>query len=165
MLRTTVMSFACLASAALNSAMAGDAYSIKNIGLELASDIASAAVEACRKEGYQVSVVVVDRNGLVRVAMRDDLAARFTLQISEEKANMAIMAGTSSGDFRSRRDDIRAEINHMDGLIVMQGGLEIIAGGSRLGAIGVSGAPGGDIDEACAQAALEKHAERLDFLE
>ena len=159
------MSFACLASAALNSAMAGDAYSIKNIGLELASDIASAAVEACRKEGYQVSVVVVDRNGLVRVAMRDDLAARFTLQISEEKANMAIMAGTSSGDFRSRRDDIRAEINHMDGLIVMQGGLEIIAGGSRLGAIGVSGAPGGDIDEACAQAALEKHAERLDFLE
>jgi uncharacterized protein GlcG (DUF336 family) len=159
------MSFACLASAALNSAMAGDAYSIKNIGLELASDIASAAVEACRKEGYQVSVVVVDRNGLVRVAMRDDLAARFTLQISEEKANMAIMAGTSSGDFRSRRDDIRAEINHMDGLIVMQGGLEIIAGGSRLGAIGVSGAPGGDIDEACAQAALDKHAERLDFLE
>ena len=165
MLRTTVMSIACLASAALNSAMAGDAYSIKNIGLELASDIASAAVEACRKEGYQVSVVVVDRNGLVRVAMRDDLAARFTLQISEEKANMAIMAGTSSGDFRSRRDDIRAEINHMDGLIVMQGGLEIIAGGSRLGAIGVSGAPGGDIDEACAQAALDKHAERLDFLE
>jgi len=159
------MSIACLASAALNSAMAGDAYSIKNIGLELASDIASAAVEACRKEGYQVSVVVVDRNGLVRVAMRDDLAARFTLQISEEKANMAIMAGTSSGDFRSRRDDIRAEINHMDGLIVMQGGLEIIAGGSRLGAIGVSGAPGGDIDEACAQAALDKHAERLDFLE
>jgi uncharacterized protein GlcG (DUF336 family) len=144
---------------------AGDVYSIKNIGLDLAKDIAAAAVDACRKQGYQVSAVVVDRNGLLRVAMRDDLAPRFTTQISEEKANLAVMAGTSSGDFRNRRDDIRAEMNHLDDLIVMEGALEIIAGGARLGAIGVSGAPGGDIDEACAQKALDKYADRLDFIE
>ena len=150
---------------AFNTATAADAYSIKNIGLDLATDLATEAVKQCRKQGYQVSAVVVDRNGIVRVAMRDDLAPRFTLQISEEKANLAVMAGTSSGDFRNRRSDIRAEMNHLDDIIVMEGALEIIAGGARLGAIGVSGAPGGDIDEACAQKALDKFAERLDFLE
>jgi len=150
---------------AFNTATAADAYSIKNIVLDLATDLAAEAVKQCRKQGYQVSAVVVDRNGIVRVAMRDDLAPRFTLQISEDKANLAVMAGTSSGDFRNRRSDIRAEMNHLDDIIVMEGALEIIAGGARLGAIGVSGAPGGDIDEACAQKALDKYAERLDFLE
>ena len=155
----------CLVITAINIAHANDAYSIKNIGLDLATDLAQAAVAECRKRGYQVSAVVVDRNGLVRVAMRDDLAPRFTLQISEEKANLAVMAGTSSADFRSRRDDIRPEMNHLDGIIVMEGALEIIAGGARLGAIGVSGAPGGDIDQACAQQALDKYVDRLEFIE
>lgn len=146
-------------------AIAKDTFSIKNIGLDLAKDLAAEAVDACRKKGYQVSAVVVDRNGLLRVALRDDLAPRFTLQISEEKANLAVMAGTSSADFRKRRGDIRAEMNHLDGIIVMEGALEIIAGGARLGAIAVSGAPGGDIDQACAQQALDKYAERLEFIE
>jgi uncharacterized protein GlcG (DUF336 family) len=165
MIKKLTFSLLVFIATALNSAIANDAFSIKNIGLELASDLAREAVSECRKQGYQVSAVVVDRNGLVRVAMRDDLAPRFTLQISEEKANLAVMAGTSSGDFRSRRDDISREMNHIDGLIVMEGGLEIIAGGNRLGAIGVSGAPGGDIDQACAQQALDKYADRLEFIE
>ena len=159
-----VITLALFASSA-TTASAGDAYEIKNIGLDLAMDIAAAAVDECREQGYQVSAVVVDRNGLLRVAMRDDLAPRFTLQISEEKANLAVMAGTSSGDFRNRRSDIRAEMNHLDDIIVMEGALEIIAGGARLGAIGVSGAPGGDIDEACAQTALDTYADRLDCIE
>ncbi|NNL06422.1 MAG: heme-binding protein [Gammaproteobacteria bacterium] len=154
-----------LIATSINAAHANDAYSIKNIGLDLANDLAQAAVAECRKRGYQVSAVVVDRNGLLRVALRDDLAPRFTLQISEEKANLAVMAGTSSADFRNRRDDIRAEMNHLDGIIVMEGALEIIAGGARLGAIGVSGAPGGDIDQDCAQHALDKYADRLEFIE
>jgi uncharacterized protein GlcG (DUF336 family) len=154
-----------LVTITIHTVAANDVYSIKNIGLDLATDLATEAISECRKKGYQVSAVVVDRNGLLRVAMRDDLAPRFTLQISEEKANLAVMAGTSSADFRNRRDDIRAEMNHLDGIIVMEGALEIIAGGARLGAIGVSGAPGGDIDQACAQKALSKHAERLEFIE
>ena len=149
----------------MNSAVANDVFSIKNIGLDLAQDLAAEAVSACRKKGFQVSAVVVDRNGLLRVALRDDLAPRFTLQISEEKANLAVMAGTSSGDFRNRRSDIRPEMNHLDGIIVMEGALEITAGGHRLGAIGVSGAPGGDIDEDCARAALDKYADRIEFIE
>ena len=165
MIKKLLISLLALLTTAINIAHANDAYSIKNIGLDLATDLAQAAVAECRKRGYQVSAVVVDRNGLVRAALRDDLAPRFTLQISEEKANLAVMAGTSSGDFRSRRDDIRAEMNHIDGIIVMEGALEITAGGARLGAIGVSGAPGGDIDQACAQHALDRYADRLDFIE
>ena len=163
MARTLILSgLLCLY---MNSAVANDVFSIKNIGLDLAKDLAAEAVSVCRKKGYQVSAAVVDRNGLLRVALRDDLAPRFTLQISEEKANLAVMAGTSSGDFRSRRTDIRPEMNHLDGIIVMEGALEITAGGHRLGAIGVSGAPGGDIDEDCARAALDKYADRIEFIE
>ena len=64
--------------------------------MELARDIASAALLACRKMGYQVSVVVVDRGANMRAALRDDLATRFTLEIAHRKANMSIMAGMDS---------------------------------------------------------------------
>lgn len=146
-------------------AIAADAISTKGIGMELARDMASDAVLACRAQGYHVSAVVVDRHGLVRATLRDDLAARFTIQIAEEKANMAVMTGMDSGEFRKRRADIRPELNHIDGLIVMEGGLTIDAGGYRIGAIGVSGAPGGDKDADCARKAIEKNQERLDFIQ
>jgi len=142
---------------------AEDMISVKTIGMELARDIASEAVLACRKMGYQVSAVVVDRNGNIRAALRDDLASRFTMQIAEEKANAVIMSGISSGQFVKSRSDIQQELNHIDGLIMMQGGEPVNAGGSRIGAVGVSGAPGGDVDEKCAKEALEKFEERLEF--
>jgi uncharacterized protein GlcG (DUF336 family) len=144
---------------------AEDVFTLKTIGMELARDIASETVLACRKQGYAVSAVVVDRNAILKAALRDDLASRFTLQIAEKKANMAMMSGINSGEFRSSREDIRSELNHIDGLIVMQGGVIISAGGVRIGAVGVSGAPGGDLDEACALKALDKLIERLDFAE
>ena len=147
----------------VSTAQAEDMISVKTIGMELARDIASEAVLACRKMGYQVSAVVVDRNGNIRAALRDDLASRFTLQIAEEKANAAIMSGISSGQFVKSRPDIQQELNHVDGLIMMQGGEPVLAGGSRLGAVGVSGAPGGDLDEKCAKEALKKFEERLEF--
>lgn len=142
---------------------AADVVSSNNIGLELAQDIASGAILACRKNGYNVSAVVVDRHGLVRAALRDDLAARFTLEIAERKANMTVMAWTESGEFRELRSDIRPELNHIGGLIVMEGGLMIRSGGYNLGAVGVSGAPGGDVDAACAKEALESLNERIEF--
>lgn len=144
---------------------ASDSLNVKTISMELAKDIAVESVKACRKKGYQVSAVVVDRNGLIQVALRDDLASRFTLQIAEEKANSVILSGQNSGAFRRARGDIRQELNHMDDLIIMQGALSIEIAGSRIGAIGVSGAPGGDKDEACAQQALDTLSERLEFAE
>ena len=142
---------------------AADVVNQHNIGMELARDIASETVIACREEGYSVSAVVVDRHGLIRAALRDDLAARFTLEIAERKANMTVLAWTESGQFRQSREDIRQELNHIDGIIVMEGGVRIISGGLNLGAVGVSGAPGGDKDAACAQKALNKLNERIEF--
>lgn len=145
------------------SSQASDIVSDKSIGMELARDIANETILACRKDGFHISAVVVDRFGLTRAALRDDLASRFTLEIAERKANMTVMAWTDSGQFRSARSDIQQELNHIDGLIVMEGGIKIVAGGRNLGAVGVSGAPGGDKDAACAQKALEKLMERLEF--
>ena len=145
------------------TAQAADVLTERNIGMELARDIASETIAACRADGYHVSAVVVDRHGLMRAALRDDLAARFTLEIAERKANMTVMAWTESGQFRSAREDIRQELNHIDGLIVMEGGVRIVSGGFNLGAVGVSGAPGGEKDAACAQKALEKLNERIEF--
>lgn len=142
---------------------AADVISDKNIGMDLARDIANETVLACRKQGYHVTAVVVDRYGLLRAALRDDLAARFTLEIAERKANMTVMSWTDTGQFKKLRADIRPELNHIDGLIVMEGGVKIVAGGYNLGAIGVSGAPGGDKDAVCAKAGLDKLRERIEF--
>jgi uncharacterized protein GlcG (DUF336 family) len=145
------------------SAQAKDVVSDKSIGMELARDIANETVLACRKDGFNVSAVVVDRHGLLRASLRDDSAARFTLEIAERKANMTVMAWTDSGAFRKARSDIQQELNHIDGLIVMEGGIKIVAGGYNIGAVGVSGAPGGDKDAACAKKAIEKLNERIEF--
>ena len=144
------------------TAQAGDVVSDKSIGMELARDIASETVLACRKDGYHVGVVVVDRHGLVRAVLRDDLAAHFTLEIAERKANMTIMAWADSGDFAKARPDFK-EINHISGLILLEGGVKIVAGGYNLGAVGVSGAPGGPKDAACAHTALKKLSDRMEF--
>jgi len=145
------------------TAQAADVVQQRTIGMELARDVASEAVLACRKAGYQVSAVVVDASAAVRAVLRDDVAARFTIELAQRKANMVIMGGTSSGAVAENRADIRTELNQIDGLIMLRGGLPIVVGGYRIGAVGVSGAPGGDKDEACAQAALDKLEDRIAF--
>jgi uncharacterized protein GlcG (DUF336 family) len=131
--------------------------------LELAEDIAHAAVEACRADGWQVTAVVVDRSGIPQAMLRDLNASRFTIQIATEKANAVILSGVASAEFRRNREDIRQEMNHVDGILVLEGGVPIRAAGSLVGAVGVSGAPGGEKDEACALRALETVRERLEF--
>lgn len=157
------LGFALVLLLANSSIHAKDVIADKSIGLDLARDIANAAVLACRKDGYHISAVVVDRYGLMRAALRDDSASRFTLEIAERKANMTVMAWTDSGAFRKARGDIQQELNHINGLIVMEGGVKIVAGGYNIGAIGVSGAPGGDKDAACAKKSLDQLNERIEF--
>lgn len=159
-MRPTFIALALIAAAPLHAA---DLVPVRQIGLDLARDLATHTLEACRKDGYNVSVVVLDRAGNVQVALRDTLAARHTLEIAERKAGLVILSGGDTGSFRQARSDIRPELNHIDGLIVMTGGLPIRAGGALVGAIGVSGAPGGERDAACAEAALAKLEERLEF--
>ncbi|MEJ2308312.1 MAG: heme-binding protein [Gammaproteobacteria bacterium] len=154
-----------LLAAASPPSHADDLISVKQISAELASDLAWEAVRACRAKGYQVSAVVVDRSASPQVVIRDTLAPRFTIQIATEKANAVILSRVSSSEFRRNREDIRMEMNHVDGLLVLEGGLPISAAGSMVGAIGVSGAPGGDKDAECAMEALEKIEARLEFAE
>ena len=157
------LGFALVLFLANSSIHAKDVIADKSIGMDLARDIANAAVLACRKDGYHISAVVMDRYGLMRAALRDDSASRFTLEIAERKANMTVMAWTDSGAFRKARGDIQQELNHINGLIVMEGGVKIVAGGYNIGAIGVSGAPGGDKDAACAKKSLDQLNERIEF--
>lgn len=148
---------------AVAGASANDVITVHRMSMELARDVAQASVEACRAQGYQVTAVVVDRSGDVQAVLRDVLAPRFTYQIARDKANAVILSGVRSSEFRRNRDDIRMEMNHVDGILVLEGGVPIEAAGSLLGAVGVSGAPGGDRDEACALSGIETVQERLDF--
>ncbi len=142
---------------------AGDVVKIERMSLELATEVAKRSVESCRAQGYWVSAVVVDRSANVQVVMRDTYASRFTMEIAEQKANAVIMSGTDSSTFVKNRADIRNELNNIDGLIMMSGALAVKSGDVMLGAVGVSGAPGGDLDAACAAKALKSLEERLAF--
>lgn len=146
-------------------APATDVLLVRQMGPGLARDIVDAAVANCRDKGYQVTAVVVDRDGIVQALLRDVYASRFTLQIAEQKANATILSGLPSAQFRANRGDIRAEMNHVDGVLMLEGGVPIEAAGSLLGAVGVSGAPGGDQDALCAQAGVDAVRERLQFVE
>ena len=158
--------FLALAACSLNALGAGpDLLPVKQITLDLANTIAMKTIEACRAEGYNVSAVVLDRAGIVQAALRDTLASRYTLEIAKRKAGTVILSGVASGEFAQSRQDIRPEIDHIKGLIVMAGGLPIEAAGSLVGAVGVSGAPGGDKDAACARAGLKAVQEKLEFAE
>lgn len=164
MLKRPIALVALVASlSAGGAAMAEDIIKVRLMGSDIAADISRAAVHACRDEGYQVSAVVLDRAGDILAAQRDIFATRHTFEIAQRKAGLTIMSGVASVAMRDDRSDIRAELNHMDGVIVMEGALPIRAVGSLIGAVGVSGAPGGDIDARCAQAGIDAVQDRLDF--
>ena len=147
------------------NAEAGDLVSVQRMGMELAADLVGAAVLACREQGYQVAAVVVDRAGVPQAMLRDVLASRFTIQIARDKANAVILSGISSSEFRRNRGDIRQEMNHVEGVLMLEGGVPVRAAGALIGALGVSGAPGGEKDEACALQAVASVQERLEFAE
>lgn len=146
----------------LSAALADDGLvSFKQLSMELATEIAQKSVLECRKQGYQVTAVVLDRAANMQAMARDAYASRFTIEIAERKAGAVMLSGSDSGTFRKNRGDIRPELNHIDGLIMMEGGLPIRAGGQLLGALGISGAPGGEKDAACGVAVLKSMEERL----
>jgi len=145
--------------------LAQDVVPARLMGLELAQDIARGAIDACRKDGYQVSVVVVDRSGRVQVLLRDIFSNEQFSSLAEGKAQAVIMSGGSSAALRENRPDMVNELNLLPGVFVLRGGLPIQVAGSTIGAVGVSGAPGGDKDEDCARHGLDLVQERLDFAE
>jgi uncharacterized protein GlcG (DUF336 family) len=142
---------------------AAELLTTKVLPLDMARTIAASAIAACRKDGYQVSVVVTDRSGEPLVVMRDVYSNRYFTQLAHGKANAVIMANTSSAELRRNRGDMVNELNLLDGVMVLAGGLPVQAAGSLVGAVGVSGAPGGELDEGCARAGIEAVLEELEF--
>lgn len=137
----------------------------KSLGPELALDLARAALDSCRTRGYQVAVAVVDRAGVTQVMLRDRFAGPHTPSTASGKAWTAVSFKTSTTDLNavSQPGMMQAGIRNLPGAVVIGGGLIVEAGGSLVGAVGVSGAPGGDADEACARAGIEAIRDRLEF--
>lgn len=155
---------ALIASVVTTSVHANDAalaISVKRLTLEAARKIAHAAIAECRKKGYQVSVTVVDRNGIPQVMERDTVAPPVSAAISKDKAYTTANFSTNTGELTRFKS---SPLYYRDGLQMSAGGLLIEAGGHLYGAVGVSGAPGGDIDESCAKAGLDSVLADLEML-
>jgi len=142
-----------------------DTVPARLLGLDLARDLAGAALEACRKEGYRVAVVVTDQSGDPLVVLRDLFVSKFMVQIARNKANAVVMSGSPSGELRTSMARIRDELNELDGVLLMGGGLPVRVAGSLVGAVAVSGAPGDDLDGVCAQRGIDAVEERLEFVD
>ena len=135
----------------------------KQISQDLARDIAIAAIEQCRKDGYQVTVAVVDKAGQERAVLRDDGAGPSTVSTSRRKAFTAVAFKRSTSETARliAANMVSGNIKDVSDVLVLGGGVPVLAGNQIIGAIGVSGAPGGDKDEACAMAAVAKFAGKL----
>jgi uncharacterized protein GlcG (DUF336 family) len=128
------------------------AVNIKRLSLDTALTISQAAISECRKRGIHIGVVIIDRGGNTQVALRDTVAADITLRIAPEKAYAALSFNVPTSQLDKRAN---SPLGKLDGLVMAAGGLPINVGGKKFGAIGVSGAPTGIIDEECAKAGIK----------
>lgn len=144
-------------------AMAQDVRVEKNISLGLASDAAAAAMQFCAEKGWKVSVTVVDRAGNVKVLLRSDSAGPHTADSSRRKAYTAATLQQSTNVMMGiiEKNPGLTDLKMIDGFLLLGGGLPIRVGNEVIGAIAVAGAPGGDLDEQCADAGINKIRARL----
>jgi uncharacterized protein GlcG (DUF336 family) len=147
------------------TAAAEGTFSVKALTPETASIAVQAAMAQCRKSGFQVAVAVVDRFGVLQALVRDRFAGPHTVEFATQKAwtaasfklsTSALAAETQAGKPMS---GMRANPQ----VLAIGGGQVIEAGGSSLGGIGVSGAPGGEADDACAAAGLRAIQDAIEF--
>ncbi|MGZ5037495.1 MAG: GlcG/HbpS family heme-binding protein [Usitatibacter sp.] len=154
-----------LALAAADCRAEGATFTVRSITPEAALKAAQAALAKCRADGFQVSVVVVDRSGITQVVLRDRYAAPHTVDTAQRKAQTAInfKMSTAALDRELQPGRPSAGIRNLPGVAALAGGEVIEAAGSLVGAIGVSGAPGPPADAVCASAGLKAIAEDLEF--
>jgi len=158
---TAVATLAFLGSASAQEAT----FSTKSLKPEIAVELAQAALADCRKRGFQVAVSVVDRAGNLQVTIRDQLAGAHTPETARRKAWSAVSFRTPTLELESliKSGELSPTILHVPGALMVGGGVPVEAAGSILGGIGISGAPGGDHDQACALAGIESIADKIEF--
>jgi uncharacterized protein GlcG (DUF336 family) len=140
-------------------------FAVRMLTPETALKAAQAALARCRSDGYQVAVAIVDRSGNLQVLLRDRFAGPHTPDMATSKAWTAV-------SFRTNTTVLAAEtqagkpmsgIRQRPGVAAVGGGKMIEGGGSLLGGIGVSGAPGGERDDACADAGIAAIRDAVEF--
>jgi len=134
----------------------------KDMSLAMATAIALQAVETCKANGYNVSVHVVGRQGETVVALRNDKAGVNTFENSMKKAYTSRTFRIDSGKFAENvgQNPVAGQLM-LANIVAARGALPIKIGEETIGAVGVSGAPGGDKDEVCAQAGIDKVKDQL----
>ena len=147
------------------AASAEGTHSIKLLTPETALKAAQAALRKCRDNGFQVTVAVVDRMGVAQVLLRDRFAGTHTVDMARAKAWTAVSFRTNTTALAEATQAGRPQsgIRQLPGVAAVGGGLMIEAGGGLLGAIGVSGAPGGKEDDVCAAAGIAAVRDDLEF--
>jgi len=153
-----VLCSACLAHAE-------GTFSVKVLTPETALKAAQAALAKCRASGYQATIAVVDRMGVVQVLLRDRFAGPHTPDMAIAKAYTAASFRTNTTELADATQPGRPQsgIRNRPGVAAVGGGVKIEAGGSLLGAIGVSGAPGGREDDSCAEAGIAAIREDIEL--
>ena len=156
---------ALLLAVALPAAAQDGSFASRSMTPETALAAARAALEACRKQGYQVAVAVTDRSGITQVLLRDRYAGPHTVEVAANKAWTAASFKTSTTAVAAETQPGRpmSGLRSLPRFLAAGGGLPIEAGGSLLGAIGVSGAPHGEADDACAAAGIKAIADAIEF--
>ena len=155
----TVVVFAVLAAVASAASVVQAepaTHTIRVLTPETAQKAVNAALAACRKAGYQVAVAVVDRSGVAQAMIRDRFAGAHTPMVAEDKAWTAVSFRTRTTDLAAATQPGQASsgLRNVPRFTAVGGGVTIEAGGSTLGGLGVSGAPSGEADEACAKAGV-----------
>jgi uncharacterized protein GlcG (DUF336 family) len=156
-----LLALAVLSSGLSLSASAQELPSTKIITLDVAQTIAHEAIAACRANGYKVTVLIVDASNVQKAFLRDDGAANATVEVARMKANSVMAFGRPSGPPANLPPGTPAPPPVLPGTINAMGGVPIKVNDQLIGAVAVSGAPGGDKDAACANAGLAKVADKL----
>ena len=158
--RLAILASASILVAAPASAQAPQVE--KNISMAMALAIIQGTIEKCTKDGYKVSVTIVDKAGNVAAQIRGDGTNPHTMEFGRLKAYTARTRGQTSLEFMKLvADPANAYLKQIPNTVAVGGGVPIKAGNEVIGAIGVSGAPGGEKDEVCANAGIAKVADAL----
>jgi uncharacterized protein GlcG (DUF336 family) len=161
-LKPLVLLAAFMATTFTSSSNAQSALVEKNVSMKMAQMIIEGTIEQCTKDGYKVSVVVVDNAGAVRGSLRGDGTSPATLEFARKKAYTARVRNQTSLEFMTFTDNpANAGLRQIPDVVAIGGGVPLKIGGVAIGAVGVSGAPGGEKDEVCAMAGIAKVAEYL----
>lgn len=130
----------------------------KDVSLALANDLLDAALTACHADGRTAVAAVVDRGGNLVAVQRDDDVGPHNTLAAQRKAFTALSTKTSTRLLaeRARANPDAQNLNTLDELLLLGGGVPLTFEGQVIGAIGVAGAGGAANDEGCAVAAINQ---------